>query len=387
MSSVLAIAWQGVRSRLGRSTLTALSLLVGVLAIVVIQAGAGAARDAVLAQSLLTSGRAVTVALDVQPGRRNLDNALRLRRQIDAGLVPAGGSSAVLLESDISVGARSLPVSFFDGDLRAIRPFPLRAGGWPTSTKGLEIPLVLNVSAASAMNVPAGSAIVVHLGKIGQTLTGVVVGVVDDGQKDAHAFAPLASGQPWLRELAATEPAKVIASSQRADPKRLSTLVGTEYRRAFATEGAPPVVRLDQEDAMARQLQAIALVFSVIAALSLFVGALGILNIGLATLRERSDELSLRRSFGATRAQVVAIVVVEGQIIALTSAALALGVGVAVFPTVASLVSSGMQVSRESFPVVSAAIGAAAGCFSALLGSAAPALRAGRVPIASIMRA
>ena len=41
---ILIIAWLGVRSRLGRSILTALSLFIGVLAIVVIQAGAGAAK-------------------------------------------------------------------------------------------------------------------------------------------------------------------------------------------------------------------------------------------------------------------------------------------------------------------------------------------------------
>ncbi len=76
-----------------------------------------------------------------------------------------------------------------------------------------------------------------------------------------------------------------------ADEQRLRNVVEAEYRRVVPDSDPPEVVRVDQEDEMARQLRSIALVFSIVAALSLVVGALGILNIGLATLRERGDEV------------------------------------------------------------------------------------------------
>ena len=75
---ILIIAWLGVRSRLGRSILTALSLFIGVLAIVVIQAGAGAAQDAVMSNAILTGGRAMTLSLNVSNGRRAFGQADQL---------------------------------------------------------------------------------------------------------------------------------------------------------------------------------------------------------------------------------------------------------------------------------------------------------------------
>jgi putative ABC transport system permease protein len=363
-----------------------LSLLVGVLAIVVIQAGAGAARDAVLSQSVLTGGRAVSVGLEAPAGARALDNALQLRRVLSAHLGVYDGSSAVLFETEASVNERTMALLLFEGGLREVRPYPVRSGAWPAPSDGLELRLAVNTTAAAAMGVEPGSTVPVLVARIGQTVTGVVVAVIEDGQDEPAIYAPVPVNAAWVRELTAVVGAKVLARAGEVDEKRLRSLVSAEYQRVASSGAAPQVVRLDKEDAMARQLQAIALVFSVVAALSLLVGALGILNIGLATLRERSDELSLRRSFGATRTQVMAIVVVEGQLIALTAAACALLVGVGVFPALASLVSNGFQVTRQDFPTASAVIGVVAGCAAALIGSLAPALRAGRVPIASIMR-
>ena len=59
---ILLISWIGVRWRLGRSILTAMSLFIGVLTIVVIQAGAKSAQNAIVADAILSSGKAMTLS-------------------------------------------------------------------------------------------------------------------------------------------------------------------------------------------------------------------------------------------------------------------------------------------------------------------------------------
>ncbi len=386
MRSVLNIAFQGVRSRLGRSALTAISLFVGILAIVVIQAGAGAARDAVLARSVLQGGRAVTLSLESSGGAATWARALELRKALDTALLETGGGSALLLDTDMLVDSKSVGLTLFEGPIRTIRPFPVREGAWPDASGGLAIPLAINAPTAASLGIGPGSTVTCRLGRMGINVTGVVACTVDDGQDEPHAYTPLPQSGTWPLELATVEPVRVLAHVAGADEQRLRNVVEAEYRRVVPDSDPPEVVRVDQEDEMARQLRSIALVFSIVAALSLVVGALGILNIGLATLRERADELSLRRSFGATRAEVVTIIVVEGQVIAIAASAVALGIGIAAFPTVTALISNNSLVTRQAFPLASAFAGVAAGCAAAFLGSLAPALRAGKVPIASIMR-
>lgn len=383
----LSIAWQGVWSRLGRSILTALSLFVGVLAIVIIQAGAGAARDAVLADSLLSGGRVVTLAVDAPIGRQSFSRAERLRSSLSQELAHSSGVSVLTVDVNAMVAGHGMEMTLVRGDLLSIRPFPVTSGSWMDPRSGSALPLVLNEEADTAMGLPVGSTISMRLPEVDHKTTSVVVGVVDDGFHEPHAYAPLELDEPWTEAVGYLKPVRILLHAEEVDPVRFGALLRAEYARAFESGPAPMPTRLDQEHLLARQLATVALIFSAVAALSLVVGSLGILNIGLATLRERSDELSLRRSFGATKRQVAALIVLEGQIVALGAAGVALAVGYAVFPLVASAVSGGMSISRQSFPIASAAAGILASCGAALVGSLAPATRASHVPIASIMRA
>jgi len=97
---ILIIAWLGVRSRLGRSILTALSLFIGVLAIVVIQAGAGAAQDAVMSNAILTGGRAMTLSLNVSNGRRAFGQADQLLSHLNNVLAPVKATAVMTVDAD-----------------------------------------------------------------------------------------------------------------------------------------------------------------------------------------------------------------------------------------------------------------------------------------------
>ncbi|MBS3942654.1 MAG: hypothetical protein KGZ32_00225 [Dethiobacter sp.] len=93
------IAWLGVRTRPGRSVLTAVSLFVGVMAIVVIQAGAKAAQEAIVAQAVLVGGRSLTVSISAAAGSRSFTQAEQLSSNLQKILAPVDATAVVAVNA------------------------------------------------------------------------------------------------------------------------------------------------------------------------------------------------------------------------------------------------------------------------------------------------
>ncbi|XCB30014.1 ABC transporter permease [Arcanobacterium hippocoleae] len=102
-----------------------------------------------------------------------------------------------------------------------------------------------------------------------------------------------------------------------------------------------------------------AVVFIGISILSLAVSAIGMLNIGLSTLNERADELSLRRSFGMKKYQIAAIMLLEVQITAILAGTI--GVVIAYFSLPVTLNLFGMTDTLPSFLLEQQLLGCALG--------------------------
>lgn len=384
-------ALQAVRARPGRSLLTMVSLFVGVLAIVIIQAGSGAVQQSYLAMTVLSSGAATTMSATAQPGSQTAGRALAAMGALDSELKPVGGAGALMCELQAQIGRTPIYLELCAGDVRGVFPYPIRQGEWLSEAAVAPPQIVVNECAAETLGLAPGSTVTVTFCASGQKCQQAarVAGVVYDGvTTDSRAYMKLDLETDLGRAASSASSGTgliIYAYAPLMDESSLRTVVSVEIARAFDTGPSLEVQRSDRsgEDDFFTTLT---LVFSAVAALSLIVGALGILNIGLATLKERSDELSLRRSFGATRAEVMLTIVAEGQILALLAAGFALTAGRLAFPVLLDWMANGVLVSDVAFPVSAALLGVAASSAAALLGSAAPALRAGKVPIASIMR-
>ena len=87
-----------------------------------------------------------------------------------------------------------------------------------------------------------------------------------------------------------------------------------------------PLALLEEASATKRRFNA---VLGSIAAISLLVGGIGIMNIMLASVTERTREIGIRRAIGARRSHIVAQFLVETCVLSIGGGVLGLAVGVA----------------------------------------------------------
>jgi putative ABC transport system permease protein len=93
------------------------------------------------------------------------------------------------------------------------------------------------------------------------------------------------------------------------------------------------------------------LVLGSIASISLLVGGIGIMNIMLATVSERTREIGIRRAVGARRRDIVEQFLIETTVMSASGGLIGVVIGVAVPPLVSYL--SGIPVViRPASPII-----------------------------------
>ena len=119
-----------------------------------------------------------------------------------------------------------------------------------------------------------------------------------------------------------------------------------------------------------------------IAAISLVVGGIGIMNIMLVSVTERTREIGLRLAMGARRKDVLVQFLVEAVVLSLLGGVVGIGAGIAAARGLTSLMSWPTEVSPQAIALafaISAVIGVAFGYY--------PARRASRLdPIVALRR-
>ena len=130
------------------------------------------------------------------------------------------------------------------------------------------------------------------------------------------------------------------------------------------------------------------LVVTGIAVLVLLLGALGLVNIALVTVKQRVREIGIRRSFGATAGRVFFAVMMES--VVATVAAGAVGVVAAILlvqnPLTMDLVGQGLVSDFPPFPAEAALLGLVAATAVGALAGLLPALVAVRVKVIDAIR-
>lgn len=151
------------------------------------------------------------------------------------------------------------------------------------------------------------------------------------------------------------------------------------YFRVFRVdqgESLQPV--LEQQEVTARAVQAVALI----------IGGLGILGVGLSSVRERSQEFGLRRALGASKKRVFADVLVQTLIEVILAASIATPIAAIVVDLFArQLVLESLPLPRSTaLPLESALLGITAALIVGLVAGILPAVRAARASVVQSLR-
>lgn len=298
-----------------------------------------------------------------------------------------------------------VPVDFVDGvtpidtmvvdtDYGTMHRVQMLIGSWfgPGDEQRLAPALVVNETVWQHLGSPDLSTHPTVMIQGSDPVTAVIIGVTPD--------PPYSEGYSTMFMLydsymAIAPPAQVKSLYPQFEawvPPDIAADLTTLIQRDIAGElGEGWQVSVSRQDYLAYQdgdpLLPLKLLVGGVAVLVLLLGALGLVNISLVTVRQRIREIGIRRSFGATAGRVFFAVMMESVVAA--GAAGVVGVFIAVLvvknPMVINFIAPGIS-DIPAFPLEAALIGLGAATFVGALAGLLPALVAVRVKVIDAIR-
>ena len=279
----------------------------------------------------------------------------------------------------VTYSAGGVAITAFAGNARAIRPFDIISGKWPVAGDGGQ-GVVLNIAARDRLGNPAYVQWVAGSGDTPHRSP--VVAVIRDAIPDPQAYI----SWPTLARFGNTATGSTLTVFARlpstSGDLSKQWLVDSTQRMSAPAHDAAAVDIITEINA---QLLVIEAAFLAVALIMLLVGVVGVVNVGLATLKDRAEELALRRSLGATKGDIFGLVLIESILVGVASSGVAVCLSLALYaPIIGTLLSS---VTAISFPTTAAGIGVLTGTVAGALAGIIPAWRAAHMQIATVMRA
>ena len=392
--NTLKVAFRALARNKLRSLLTALGIIIGVACVVAV-VGIGEGARIQSEDRLKSLG---TNFLMVMPGTITSSGAR-------AGL----GSSSKLSEDDVDAIRREVPsVSYISASIRTVGQVIYGNQNWSTSIQGAQVdwPLVRSWNLASGQFFTdqddhaatkvcvLGQTVVTNLfgdedpvGKmiriknIPFRVTGVLEskgGSTQGADQDDLVVAPYETVRKKIMGTTAVGQILVSAASDELVTRaqeELSALLRQRHRIAKAADDdfiiRSQTEMIQQAEAQSHTMSA--LLWS-IAGVSLLVGGIGIMNIMLVSVTERTREIGVRMAIGARSRDIQAQFLVEALALSLTGGAAGIAVGLGIQRIVARF--AGWPVAVQPSAITLAFL------FSALIGVTfgfSPALKASRL--------
>lgn len=175
----------------------------------------------------------------------------------------------------------------------------------------------------------------------------------------------------------------VVRSTGDEIDRRLARSLGVP-NRDLENDDAKPYVLFDQIEILEQTDQlsaALTALLTSVALISLIVGSIGIMNIMLVTVAERTREIGLMKALGFTKKDVLALFIIESMIVGLIGGILGVTMGVAA----ALLVNSYLELPNI-FPAGQIAIGFVVAVGVGLIAGVYPANKAARMDPVEALR-
>lgn len=345
---LLSISSESLRRNPSRSLLTILGIVIGIAAVILMLSLGQGAQAYVLGQvSALGSD-----VMFVEAGNGNsgggppspfIEQSLRLE---DAAALVAQGpfeyaSSVVITSAAVSVGENSAFTQIACVDELQLEVFPATIA----SGRFVEAEDVANNARVAVLGSEIAADLFGDQDPIGQRilvkrLAVRVVGVLDpQGSKffqnlDKRVYIPVTTGQ---RELLGVDYVNYIAAKATGDIEQAKDDARAILRDAHDIDN--PEQDLSKDDFnVSSQADAVATIGAVgfaltallssIAAISLLVGGIGIMNMMLVSVTERTREIGLRKAIGATESEVLLQFLLEAVMLTLLGGVLGIALGI-----------------------------------------------------------
>ncbi|HEY3558000.1 ABC transporter permease [Kribbella sp. NPDC051137] len=310
LRDVVRVGAVGLRTRPTRALLSALGIAIGIAAMVAV-VGISSSSRAQLDGQLDALG---TNLLTVTPGTRLTGGDAQLpltAEEMVARIAPVRAESAIGKVDDASVyRTNKIPDVQTNGIIAyAARPNLLdtigatvRSGKWLDTATGNFPATVLGAAAADRLGITkAGPDVQVLIGNTWFTVLGILEPAALAPELDSAALMgwPAASGKLSFDG----HPTTIYTRSDDTQVAAVRSVLG-----ATANPEAPNEVEVSRpSDALAAKQaagQAFTGLLLGLGAVALLVGGVGVANIMVISVLERRAEIGLRRSLGATRAQI-----------------------------------------------------------------------------------
>ncbi len=352
----LPTALEALRANKGRSVLTTLGIIIGVAAVIVMVAlGQGAsaqvsARLQGLGTNVLTiipgsaqSGGARTGAgsvstltnADVQAIQQDVPGIVRLS--------PIVSGNAQVVAGDQNWQTRIQAVA---PDYQQIQNWQIAQGSFFSDQDNTSARNVAVLGSTVQRNLfPDGNAVgqVIRIRNVPFTVVGVLQpkGATIGFDVDDVVLIPFRTGQVRLFGPAALNSISVQVGSADELDSALQQINGLLEQRHRIRPGQQPDFSIRNNNDIIQTVegvsQTLTLLLAGVAAVSLVVGGIGIMNIMLVSVTERTREIGIRTAIGARPGDILAQFLVEAVMLSLLGGLIGLGLGVALALWIPSL--------------------------------------------------
>lgn len=371
-----------------RSVLTGLSMLIGIVAVILAVLAGTIGKDYLVAINEQLYGRTPLVTVSMNSPR--LSDADDFSRLADAIAAKNHETAIILnLDTDITFSPGTQSSGGIKGDVVATTPgyssiynLPMKSGRWYAGGERSTASIVVNL--AAEQNLPKDSTAYAKTNQTTIATPFTVTGVVNDGRTDPTIYVNAQALTQYMRIVSRSATILWLDFPQLGK-QRVRTVVEDILFDSIGGS-VSGVQTIDNAQSFESVIAVMQIAFGVCAILLLFVSAIGIVNIGLASLESRTRELLVRRALGATRASLIGLVIGSQLIIGLSVSLLAVAISACAVGALPAFLPSYSPLQPPEFPVAAAIAAVSAALATSIIGSLVPAIRAARLQPALALR-
>ncbi|MBK7201044.1 ABC transporter permease [Candidatus Amarolinea dominans] len=345
LNETLRVAWEGLKLNRVRSFLTTLGVIIGVASVIIMLA-VSAGAEAAIADQINALGANLIIVNPVRgvPGASQTltyDDALAIKEAVSNSEGVSAEFQVVQDTSTARARLEGITVLGVTADFPIVRDYAVGEGRFFTADENERKLKVVVLGYGMAQDLfGSDSAIgqVVTVGSTRLTVVGVMEekGVVADVDYDGRLYIPLQLlYQKFSPSVLAADRVRTIyikAESQEAMTSVTNQIKALLVERHDVDPAKPDFVLQTQQDIISTQqatTEAFRDLLAWVAAISLLVGGIGIMNIMLVSVTERTREIGLRQALGARPRDVLLQFLIEAVTLSLVGglAGVILGIG------------------------------------------------------------